>query len=133
MGGFDESLTGPEDWDFDKLMRAHGPVGLLSRYDFDRVDAYVRALPQAGFVERLTGYERLSGDPTPLLFHNEAAFNLWRYLTKKTYYGGSFAAYRAKWPADDPDIRRQFGAAYRFFRRVSGAWPFGRAWPPIRA
>lgn len=115
VGGFDETMTGPEDWDFDKRMRAHGPVGLLSRYDFDRVDAFVRALPETGFVERLTGYERLSGDPTPMLFHNEAAFNLWRYLTKKTYYGASFAAYRNKWPADDPDIRRQFGAAYRFF------------------
>ncbi|GFK95980.1 GalNAc(5)-diNAcBac-PP-undecaprenol beta-1,3-glucosyltransferase [Fundidesulfovibrio magnetotacticus] len=140
-GGFDESLTGPEDWDFDKRMRASARVGLLSTYDFDRVDAYVRSLPgtpragaglgpetpRAGAAKapaqdsgpelaaRLAGYEALSRDDRPLLFHNEAAFDLWRYLTKKTYYGGSFEAYIAKWPAGDADIRRQFGAFYRFF------------------
>jgi glycosyltransferase involved in cell wall biosynthesis len=114
-GGFDESLTGPEDWDFDKLIRGHGPVGVLTQYDFDRVDAYVSALPDVNFTSRLTGYEDFSKDGTPLLFHNEATFDLWRYLTKKTYYGGSFEAYMAKWPKDDPDLVRQFGAAYRFF------------------
>lgn len=114
-GGFDETLTGPEDWDFDRLMRDRCRVGVLSEYDFDRVDAYVQTLPETGFTSRLTGYENLSRDDTPLLFHNEAAFDLWRYLTKKTYYGGSFEAYIAKWPAGDPDIKRQFGAAYRFF------------------
>ena len=114
-GGFDESLTGPEDWDFDKLIRAHCRVGVLSEYDFDRVDAYVQTLPDSDFTPRLTGYELFSRDDTPLLFHNEAAFDLWRYLTKKTYYGGSFEAYMAKWPKDDPDLARQFGAPYRFF------------------
>jgi len=114
-GGFDEALTGPEDWDFDKRMRATARVGLLSTYDFDRVDAYVQALPVAGFVPSLTGYEALSRDDRPLLFHNEAAFDLWRYLTKKTYYGGSFQAYIAKWPAGDQDLKRQLGAPYRFF------------------
>jgi len=144
-GGFDESLTGPEDWDFDRHMRDHGPVGVLSTYDFDRVDAYVSALPDApsskacstgcgcaasaspasqAMVPALTGYERLASDDTPLLFHNEAAFDLWRYLTKKTYYGGSFTAYIAKWPANDPDIKRQFGLPYRFFGVFleSGRW-----------
>jgi len=29
-GGFDESLNGPEDWDFDRRMRAAGPVGITS-------------------------------------------------------------------------------------------------------
>ena len=115
VGGFDESLTGPEDWDFDKLMRNHGRVGLLATYDFDRVDAYVNALPDAGFCWSLTGFEARSGLDVPLIFHNEAAFDLWKYLTKKTYYGGSFAAYAAKYPADDADLKRQFGFAYRFF------------------
>jgi len=114
-GGFDERLTGPEDWDFDRLMRDRCRVGLLSTYDFDDVDAYVSRLPDERFVPWLTGYEQRTGDATPLLFHNEAAFDLWRYLTKKTYYGNSFETYAAKWPAGDPDVRRQLGMPYRFF------------------
>jgi glycosyltransferase involved in cell wall biosynthesis len=114
VGGFDETLTGPEDWDFDKKIRAFGPVGLLSTYDFDQVDRFVSDSPDAGLVSRLCAFEKTTGLP-PLLFHNEAAFELGRYLTKKTYYGGSFAAYQAKWPANDPDLARQFGPFYRYF------------------
>lgn len=29
VGGFDESLTGPEDWDFDRRIRARGKVGIV--------------------------------------------------------------------------------------------------------
>jgi glycosyltransferase involved in cell wall biosynthesis len=30
IGGFDENLTGPEDWDFDRRIKAIGNVGLIS-------------------------------------------------------------------------------------------------------
>jgi len=115
VGGFDASLTGPEDWDLDKKLKGLGSIGLLSRYDFDAVDAYVAGLPPDGFLDALIGFEAASGQDTPLLFHNEAAFHLGRYLKKKTYYTGSAEAYIAKWTRQDPDIRRQYGAAYRFF------------------
>ncbi len=114
VGGFDASLTGPEDWDLDKKLKRLGTIGLLSRYDFDAVDAYVAGLPPDGFLESLIGFEARSGQDTPLLFHNEAAFHLGRYLKKKTYYTGSAEAYIAKWTPSDPDIRRQYGAVYRF-------------------
>lgn len=115
VGGFDASLTGPEDWDLDKKLKGIGTIGLLSRYDFDAVDAYVAGLPAKGFLDALIGFEARSGLDTPLLFHNEAAFALGRYLKKKTYYTGSAEAYIAKWTPEDPDIRRQYGAGYRFF------------------
>lgn len=115
VGGFDTSLTGPEDWDLDKKLKRIGTIGLLSRYDFDAVDAYVAGLPRQDFLEDLIRFEEKSGQDTPLLFHNEAAFDLVRYLRKKTYYTGSAEAYIAKWTDRDPDVRRQYGAAYRFF------------------
>jgi len=115
VGGFDTSLTGPEDWDLDKKLKRIGTIGLLSRYDFDAVDAYVAGLPRQDFLEALIRFEEKSGQDTPLLFHNEAAFDLVRYLKKKTYYTGSAEAYIAKWTGRDPDVRRQYGLGYRFF------------------
>jgi glycosyltransferase involved in cell wall biosynthesis len=114
VDGFDASLTGPEDWDLDKKLKRIGTIGLLSHYDFDAVDAYVAGLPAQGFLEALIDFEAGSGLDTPLLFHNEAAFHLGSYLKKKTYYTGSAEAYIAKWTGQDPDIRRQYGASYRF-------------------
>lgn len=81
VGGFDESLTGPEDWDLDKKLKAIGKVALIK---------------------------------API-YHNEAEFELGKYLTKKGYYAQKFDDYIAKWGAQDPDIRRQFGLEYRYF------------------
>ena len=80
VGGFDSSLFGGEDWDFDKRIRQHGPVARISA----------------------------------ALSHNEGAFNVAHYLAKKTYYSRSLDAYAAKWGRDDPDVKRQLGAGYRF-------------------
>jgi glycosyltransferase involved in cell wall biosynthesis len=79
--GFDETLTGPEDWDLDKKLRNVGRVELVK---------------------------------TPI-FHNEAEFNLKKYLNKKGYYSQKFDTYIAKWGKDDPDIKKQFSVWYRFF------------------
>ena len=81
VGGFDESMTGPEDWDLDKKLRNIGKVALIK---------------------------------TPI-HHNEAEFNLKKYLAKKGYYAQSFDKYITKWGKDDPDVKKQFGMKYRFF------------------
>jgi len=45
--------------------------------------------------------------------HNEAEFNLKKYLDKKSYYSKSFDKYIAKWGRGDPDLKKQFGFYYR--------------------
>ena len=81
VGGFDESMTGPEDWDFDKKIKMAGQVALIK-------------------------------NP---VYHNEAEFNLAKYLNKKAYYAKSFDRYADKWGKDDSDIKKQLGFYYRFF------------------
>ena len=48
------------------------------------------------------------------LIHNEKKLSLKKTLEKKAYYAASFEIYKAKWN-NDAVIRKQFGAAYRFF------------------
>lgn len=81
VGGFDETMSGPEDWDFDKKLRGLGRVGLMK---------------------------------SPI-YHNEASFNLKKYLKKKQYYTQSFDKYVKKWGKNDQDIKKQLGFFYRFF------------------
>lgn len=80
VGGFDENLTGPEDWDLDKKLRAIGKADLIE---------------------------------TPI-YHNEAEFNLKKYLSKKGYYAKTMDDYISKWGNNDKDIQKQFGFYYRF-------------------
>jgi glycosyltransferase involved in cell wall biosynthesis len=80
VGGFDEGLTGPEDWDLDKKLRQIGKMSLVT---------------------------------TPI-YHNEAEFELRKYLSKKGYYAKKFDTYIEKWGKNDPDVRKQFSVEYRF-------------------
>ena len=50
-GGFDEGMSGPEDWDIDKKLKAIGKIGLLPKNSEEAV-----------------------------IYHNEAEFNLKKYL-----------------------------------------------------
>lgn len=90
VGGFDEKLTGPEDWDLDKKLKKVYPV-----------------------VHGGTGVGKLDLVKTPI-YHNEAEFDLKKYLSKKGYYAQKFDDYIAKWGKDDEDIKKQFGIYYRF-------------------
>jgi hypothetical protein len=109
VGGFDETMSGPEDWDIDKKIKQIGDIGLLpssSGYLEDDSWKYKNYITQRGV------------DPNGkwnCIFHNETEFNLLEYLSKKKYYSKSIDIYTKKWGGDDPDIRKQMGIWYRFF------------------
>ena len=63
-----------------------------------------RRLAERGRLHLLTAH----------LDHDEGAFNLRRYLRKKSYYAQSFDTYVAKWN-NDAIVRTQLGFTYRYF------------------
>jgi glycosyltransferase involved in cell wall biosynthesis len=77
--GFDESLTGPEDWDFDRKIRMAGKIGVIHA----------------------------------TIYHNEGAFNVKKYLRKKSYYSRGIQLYAQKWGQRDPEVLKQIGVRYR--------------------
>lgn len=86
VGGFDQIMTGPEDWDLDKKLKQLGKIKLLPN-DHQKT----------------------------VIYHNESEFNLVKYVKKKLYYTASFDDYINKWGKNDPDIKKQFGLFYRYF------------------
>ncbi len=108
--GFDEAMSGPEDWDIDKKIKQIGTIGLLEWRP--ATDDGSGGWPLRSFVEeRGVSPSRFGA----VIYHNEAEFDLPLYLRKKAYYSRSFDGYVQKWGKSDPDIRRQLGMAYRFF------------------
>ena len=109
-GGFDESMSGPEDWDMDKKIKAGGKI-LLLEGKFSGA-AELKDWELYGFIRERGVDPSRYGD---VIFHNESEFDLSGYLTKKGYYSQSFTHYIKKWGKNDPDIIKQFGLSYRFF------------------
>lgn len=108
VGGFDENMTGPEDWDIDKKVKQYGSIGFVKE---GRAMDDIRTWPLYSFIK-----ER-GIDPAQhraVIFHNESDFVIRPYRFKKDYYGRSFSTYIEKWGKDDLDIRRQFGFYYRY-------------------
>lgn len=116
LGGFDEALPpGTEDWDIDIRLKSVGAVALVNN----------SKSPQRSWV---SDFARTNGvtDPESFVgvFHNEAEVGLRRYLSKKSYYGSSLVAYKAKWGGRNATVKRQLSPFYRvlgvFFEQ--GKW-----------
>ncbi|MFQ5444487.1 MAG: glycosyltransferase, partial [Nitrospinales bacterium] len=108
VGGFDEDLSGPEDWDIDKKIKKNGKIGLLKKTF--RNEEFGEWKLKDYIAERGVDFN----ENFHVIFHNEAEINLKKYLLKKWYYSGSFDKYIAKWGSRDEDVRSQIGFWYRF-------------------
>lgn len=104
--GFDEKLNGPEDWDIDKKIKKIGRIGFVNeKEDLGEWDMK-RFIFRRGVNPEDYGV---------VIYHNEAEFDLKKYLRKKGYYSKSFDKYIEKWGKDDEDVKKQVGFFYRFF------------------
>ena len=104
--GFDLTMSGPEDWDIDKKMKREGEIGLLKAPEETSRWNMRRFIEKKGIDPKKYGVA---------IYHNEAKFDLKKYLNKKGYYATSFDTYIKKWGKDDPDLMKQLGLKYRFF------------------
>jgi len=108
VNGFDENMTGPEDWDLDKKLKQIGKISLL---DFKENIGENNNWILADFI-KTTGVDYTKYGS--VIFHDESEFDLRKYLFKKSYYAQSFHAYTTKWGLNDSDIIKQLGVYYRF-------------------
>lgn len=112
VGGFDESMSGPEDWDIDKKIKQIGKIGLLNSNPNKKEADSIQNWKLHSFVQKRGVNPNMYSS---VIYHNEAEFDLKKYLSKKGYYAKSFDGYIEKWGKNDIDIRKQFGLLYRFF------------------
>ncbi len=116
VGGFDETMSGPEDWDIDKKLKQRGEkegidaIGLLSESPPSSYSDIIKWKLYAFIKER--GVDPV--EHTTAIFHNESEFEMGHYLSKKAYYATSFDSYVNKWGKHDPDVQRQLGLWYRY-------------------
>jgi len=104
--GFDEKLNGPEDWDIDKKIKQIGKIGLVNKKE-NLQDWKIKDL----VISKGVNPENYG----VCIYHNESEFDLKKYISKKGYYAKTFDSYISKWGKNDEDIKKQFGAYYRFF------------------
>ncbi len=103
--GFDENLNGPEDWDIDKKIKQMGKIGLIKEKENIEKWKMKKLILEKGINPKKYGV---------VIYHNEAKFNLEKYISKKGYYAKTFDKYIKKWGKDDEDVKKQFGVYYRF-------------------
>ena len=119
VGGFDETMSGPEDWDIDKRIKKIGAIGLVTRTSnkINQPDSW----PLSNFIKTRGVAPEHHGN---VIYHNEAEFNLQNYLAKKNYYSRGLQEYINKWGASDSDVRKQLGVSYRYFEVFfsKGGW-----------
>ena len=116
--GFDESLSGPEDWDFNRRISILGKLKLVDGYRVNynsvKTDLFPEEIKNMLILNGITCKD-IYGKYNNAIFHNESSFELSKYLMKKAYYMKDFDKYINKWGNNDIIIKKQFGMLYRYF------------------
>lgn len=126
--GFDEEMSGPEDWDFDRKVSAIGWLKLLSKYKYlnnlDELENSFKLEIEKFLVLNGIDSKDLYIKYNNAIFHNETNITPLKYLNKKTYYMKNFNIYINKYGKNDIVIKKQFGLFYRYFRVFieNGKW-----------
>lgn len=116
--GFDEDLSGPEDWDFNRRVSVLGKLKLVKNYKINHALIKTDLFPEEienMLISNGINYKDIYDLYNNTIFHNESNFNLSKYLKKKSYYIKDFDKYIQKWGSDDSVIRKQIGWWYRYF------------------
>lgn len=116
IGGFDETMSGPEDWDIDKKI-VHEYTNRTNNSRWEIIGLLLDDIKYSEWkLESLIIEKGVNPkDYGAVIYHNEAEFDLKKYLAKKGYYSTSFDTYIKKWGTRDPDIKKQLGLWYRYF------------------
>jgi glycosyltransferase involved in cell wall biosynthesis len=122
VNGFDESFSGPEDWDFNRKISSFGELKLISGYKILSEEKEVNELKKNGFLKEIANFlisngirsNDLNYKYNNVIFHNEIKINLAKYFSKKSYYMKGFDIYINKWGKNDIIVKKQFGLYYRY-------------------
>ena len=111
VGGFDEKMSGPEDWDIDKKIKQKKTISLLGKNQTH----FTEDMSKWSIADYIQNRGVIVSRHENVIYHNETEFELKKYLSKKAYYAASFDNYINKWGQKDIDIQKQLGVIYRFF------------------
>tara|TARA_B100001093_G_scaffold370578_1_gene355535 strand:+ start:96 stop:998 length:903 start_codon:yes stop_codon:yes gene_type:complete len=111
IGKFDESLTGPEDWDLNnRVLQKYSPQ--LLKTHISKKKLLILSDDEFSFYKK-NGID-LNLLKNPCVFHDERDINIISYIVKKSYYSQSFEKYIHKWGRNNYFVKKQLGFFYRF-------------------